>query len=220
VGAASRVTAVVEALRQLRIVPLIVIDDPGKADDLARALVDGGLPCAEIAFRTPGATEALRRIAAEHSDLLVGAGTVLTPDQAAEARRAGAKFVVSPGLSPRVVDYCREHGIPVFPGVCTPTEIGAALELGLRVLKFFPAEPAGGLKYLEAISAPFPGVEFIPTGGISTDNLAAYLALKGVVACGGSWMAPRAWIEARDFDRIRRAVEQAVQVAHPPAPGS
>jgi len=220
VGAVGGVSAVLEALRRLKVIPLVVIDDAGKADALARALVDGGLPCAEIAFRTPGAAEALRRIATEHPDLLVGAGTVLTSDQAAEARRSGAKFVVSPGLSPGVVGYCRTHGVPLFPGVCTPTEIGAALDLGLRVLKFFPAEPAGGLPYLQAISAPFPDVEFIPTGGISADNLAAYLACKGVVACGGSWMAPRAWIEAGDFDRIRRAVEQAVQLAHAPAQGS
>jgi 2-dehydro-3-deoxyphosphogluconate aldolase/(4S)-4-hydroxy-2-oxoglutarate aldolase len=220
VGAAGGVSAVLEALRRMRIVPLIIIEDPGKADDLAQALVAGGLPCAEIALRTPGAVEALRRIAAEHSEVLVGAGTVLTPDQAAEARRAGARFIVSPGLSPRVVDYCRANGVPVFPGVCTPTEIGAAFELGLRVLKFFPAEPAGGLPYLQAIAAPFPGVEFIPTGGVSAETLAAYLGFKGVVACGGSWMAPRAWIEAGEFDRIRRAVEQAVQLAHAPAPGS
>ena len=212
-------SAVLEALRRMRIVPLIVIEDPGKADDLAQALVAGGLPCAEIALRTPGAVEALRRIAAEHSEVLVGAGTVLTPDQAAEARRAGARFIVSPGLSPRVVDYCRANGVPVFPGVCTPTEIGAAFELGLRVLKFFPAEPVGGLPYLQAIAAPFPGVEFIPTGGVSADTLAAYLEFKGVVACGGSWMAPQAWIEAGDFDRIRRAVEQAVEVARTTAGG-
>jgi len=219
VGAAGGVSAVLEALRRMRIVPLIVIEDPGKADDLAQALVAGGLPCAEIALRTPGAVEALRRIAAEHSEVLVGAGTVLTPDQAAEARRAGARFIVSPGLSPRVVDYCRANGVPVFPGVCTPTEIGAAFELGLRVLKFFPAEPVGGLPYLQAIAAPFPGVEFIPTGGVSADTLAAYLEFKGVVACGGSWMAPQAWIEAGDFDRIRRAVEQAVEVARTTAGG-
>jgi 2-dehydro-3-deoxyphosphogluconate aldolase/(4S)-4-hydroxy-2-oxoglutarate aldolase len=209
--------AVLEQLRRLRIVPLVVVDDPAKAIPIARALVEGGLPCAEIAFRTAGAVEALHRIAAENEDILVGAGTVLTRDQAARARRAGARFIVSPGLQPRVVDFCREHNLPVLPGVATPTEIGAALELGLSLLKLFPAEPLGGLPYLQAVAAPFPGVQFIPTGGITADNLAAYLALPCVAACGGSWMAPRAWIEAGDFDRVQRAVQRAVQIAHPPA---
>lgn len=210
-------SAVLDALRALRLVPLIVMDDPGKAEGLARALLFGGIPCAEIAFRTPGAAEVLRRIASEQPDVLVGAGTVLTSQQATEARRAGARFVVSPGLSRPVVEYCREHGLPVFPGVCTPTEVSAALELGLRVVKFFPAEPIGGLTYLKALAAPFPDVEFIPTGGISASNLAAYLAFKPVVACGGSWMAPQKWIDAGDFDRVRRAAEQAARLAHPPA---
>jgi 2-dehydro-3-deoxyphosphogluconate aldolase/(4S)-4-hydroxy-2-oxoglutarate aldolase len=210
------VSAVLEELRRLRIVPLIVMDDADKAEGLARALLFGGIPCAEIAFRTKGAAEALRHIAAEQPDVLVGAGTVLTAKQAVEARRAGARFVVSPGLSRPVVEYCREHGIPVFPGVCTPTEVGAALELGLKVLKFFPAEPIGGLTYLKALAAPFPEVEFVPTGGVGASNLAAYLAFKPVVACGGSWMAPQRWIEAGDFDRVRRAVEQAARLARRP----
>jgi 2-dehydro-3-deoxyphosphogluconate aldolase/(4S)-4-hydroxy-2-oxoglutarate aldolase len=209
--------AVLEQLRRLRIVPLVVMDDPDLAVPLARALVEGGLPCAEIAFRTRGAAEVLHRIAAEDSDMLVGAGTVLTREQAQQARRAGARFIVSPGLQPRVVDFCREHNLPVVPGVATPTEVGAALDLGLHVLKLFPAEPLGGLPYLQAIAAPFPDVEFVPTGGITADNLAAYLALPCVAACGGSWMAPRAWIEAGDFDRISRAVEHAVLLAHPAA---
>jgi 2-dehydro-3-deoxyphosphogluconate aldolase/(4S)-4-hydroxy-2-oxoglutarate aldolase len=209
--------AVLEQLRRLRIVPLVVMDDPDRAVPLARALVEGGLPCAEIAFRTRGAAEVLHRIAAEDSDMLVGAGTVLTREQAQQARRAGARFIVSPGLQPRVVDFCREHNLPVIPGVATPTEVGAALELGLHVLKLFPAEPLGGLPYLQAIAAPFPDVEFVPTGGITADNLAAYLALPCVAACGGSWMAPRAWIEAGDFDRISRSVEHAVLLAHPAA---
>lgn len=209
-------SAVLEELRRLRIVPLIVMDDADKAEGLARALLFGGIPCAEIAFRTKGAAEALRHIAAEQPDVLVGAGTVLTAKQAVEARRAGARFVVSPGLSRPVVEYCREHGIPVFPGVCTPTEVGAALELGLKVLKFFPAEPIGGLTYLKALAAPFPEVEFVPTGGVGASNLAAYLAFKPVVACGGSWMAPQRWIEAGDFDRVRRAVEQAARLARRP----
>jgi 2-dehydro-3-deoxyphosphogluconate aldolase/(4S)-4-hydroxy-2-oxoglutarate aldolase len=213
VGAAGSVSAVLEQLRSLKIVPLIVIDDPDKAEPLARALQYGGIPCAEIAFRTPAAVEALRTIAAEQPEVLVGAGTVLTVTQAVEARRAGARFVVSPGLSRPVVEYCREHGVPVFPGACTPTDVTAAVELGLKVLKFFPAEPIGGLTYLKALAAPFPDIEFIPTGGVSASNLGAYLAFKPVVACGGSWMAPQRWIAAGDFDRVRRAVEQAARLA-------
>jgi len=211
---------VLQELRCHRIVPLIVIDDPGMADPLARALVSGGLPCAEIAFRTAGAAEALRRIAAEHPDVLVGAGTVLTPDQAARARAAGARFIVSPGLNLRVVDYCQDHDLPVIPGVCTPTEIGAALDKGLQVLKFFPAEPMGGVAFLQAIAAPFEGVEFIPTGGINAGHLAAYLADRRVVACGGSWMAPQQWIAAADFERIRREVAEAVQRVQAQAAGT
>jgi len=211
------VSEVLEALRRLRIVPLIVIDDPARADGLARALVDGGLPCAEIAFRTPAALEALRRMAAAQPPLLVGAGTVLTPDQAAQARGAGARFVVSPGLDRRVVDWCAAHDLTVFPGVCTPTEIAAAVALGLGVLKFFPAEPMGGLPFLQAVAAPFTGVEFIPTGGLTASHLPAYLGFRRVVACGGSWMAPQAWIAGGRFDRIRAAVEESVRLAAPPA---
>jgi 2-dehydro-3-deoxyphosphogluconate aldolase/(4S)-4-hydroxy-2-oxoglutarate aldolase len=214
------VTAVLDELRRLRLIPLIVIDDPAKAGHLAQALIAGGLPCAEIAFRTAGAAEALRRIATGHPDVLVGAGTVLSPGQAAEARDAGARFIVTPGLNPRVVEFCQAHDLPVFPGVCTPTEIGAALDLGLRVLKFFPAEPMGGLSYLKAVAAPFGGVEFIPTGGIATAHVHAYLAFRAVLACGGSWMATRAWIAAGEFDRIRLETQQAMRLAHPPAAGS
>ncbi len=205
--------AILDRLRRLRILPLIVIDDAARADALATALVEGGLPCAEVAFRTRGACDALRRMSAEHPEVLVGAGTILTDGQADEARRAGARFIVSPGLHPRVVDYCQAHDLPVFPGVCTPTEIGAALEKGLRVLKFFPAEPMGGLAFLEAVAAPFGEVEFIPTGGINAANLASYLGSRRVAACGGSWMAPQAWIAAGDFARIRGEVSEAVRRA-------
>lgn len=200
-----------DRLRRIRLVPVIVIDDPERAAPLAGALADGGLPCAEVTFRTAGAAEAIRRMVDARPDMLIGAGTVLTPDQAASAREAGAQFIVSPGFNPVVVDYCLEHGIPVFPGVCTPTEIEAALQKGLRVLKFFPAEPAGGLSYLKAISAPYSMVEFIPTGGINLEKLPSYLAVRSIVACGGSWMAPAEWIKAGDFDRIRAETAQAVQ---------
>jgi len=202
--------AILGRLRQLRIVPVIVINDADDAVPLAAALSEGGLSCAEVTFRTAAAGEALRRICGENPDMLAGAGTVLTPQQAKEARAAGAHFVVAPGFSPAVVDYCLEHEIPVYPGVCTPTDVEAALAKGLKTLKFFPAEPAGGVPYLKAISAPYNMVEFIPTGGINEKNIASYLALKNVVACGGSWMASNEAIAAKQFDRIREATREAV----------
>ena len=204
----------VAGFRALGVIPLLVIDDPKRAGDLARALMDGGLPCAEIALRTEGALEALRRIADEHPGVLVGAGTVNTVEQVAQASYAGAQFIVTPGMNAKVVEFCLGQGIPVFPGGCTPTEIASAMELGLDVVKFFPAEPMGGLPFLEAIAAPFGALEFIPTGGINAGNLADYLGFDRVVACGGSWVAPQAWIEAGEFDRIRETTAEAVRIVH------
>jgi 2-dehydro-3-deoxyphosphogluconate aldolase/(4S)-4-hydroxy-2-oxoglutarate aldolase len=207
------VSTVRDELKRLKIVPVIVIDDPASATELASALIAGGLPCAEVTFRTAGAADALRRMS-ERPELLLGAGTVLTTNQAETARAAGARFIVSPGFNPAVVDYCQEHDLPVFPGVCTPTEIEMALTKGLTTLKFFPAEPAGGVAYLKAIAAPYGMVEFIPTGGISTANIATYLGFKKVIACGGSWMAPADWIAAGDFQRIRAETAHAVKVVN------
>ena len=201
---------VLDEIRRLKIVPVIVIDDAGRALALADSLAEGGLPCAEITFRTPAAAEALRRIAAERPHVLAGAGTVLTTEQAARARDAGARFIVSPGINPKVVEWCQSHSLPVFPGVCTPTEIETALECGLNVVKFFPAEPSGGIGFLKAIAAPFPELHFMPTGGITATNVREYLAFKRVVACGGSWMAPQDWIQQGAFDRVRDAVAAAV----------
>lgn len=206
-------TAVVERLRKNRLIPVIVIDDPRQAVPLARALEEGGLPCAEITFRTPRALEALEKISAECPNVLVGAGTVLTPAQAADAHHAGAKFVVAPGFGAAMVDYCIENAIPVFPGVATPTELEFALNRGLSVLKFFPAESLGGIAYLKAMSAPYGDVEFLPSGGIGASNIAAYLSNPRVVACGGSWMAPADWIRAGQFDRIRDEVRKSVAAA-------
>lgn len=206
-------TEVLERIRRVRLVPVLVIDDAAAAVPLARALLEGGLPCAEVTFRTAAAAEAIRRIAGELPELLVGAGTVLTREQAAAAREVGARFVVAPGFGPAVVDHCLEHGVPVFPGVCTPTEIEMALAKGLTTLKFFPAEPAGGVRYLKAVAAPYGMVEFIPTGGIGPANLAEYLALRCVAACGGSWMAPADWIAERAFGRIRAETARAVETA-------
>jgi 2-dehydro-3-deoxyphosphogluconate aldolase/(4S)-4-hydroxy-2-oxoglutarate aldolase len=203
---------VTSELRRMRLVPLIVIDDPARAVPLGQALAAGGLPCAEVAFRTPQAREALARMAGECPDVLVGAGTVLSVAQVDSAHAAGAKFIVSPGLDERVVRRSQELGLPVFPGICTPTEIGAALALGLHVVKFFPAESMGGLPFLKSVAAPFGDVEFVPTGGIGENNVASYLGFKRVVACGGSWMAPQQWIADGAFDKIRTAVAQTVGV--------
>jgi 2-dehydro-3-deoxyphosphogluconate aldolase/(4S)-4-hydroxy-2-oxoglutarate aldolase len=204
---------VLERLKTVRLVPVITIEDPENAVPLSRALCDGGLACAEITFRTPRALEALRRITSESPEMFAGAGTVLTPAQAAAAREAGAQFIVAPGFNPRVVDYCLEHDIPVYPGVATPTEVEAALEKGLTTLKFFPAEPMGGLAFLKAMAAPYAGVSFMPTGGINAANVASYLAFNRVVACGASWMAPPEWIAANQFDRIRDESRRASDAA-------
>jgi 2-dehydro-3-deoxyphosphogluconate aldolase/(4S)-4-hydroxy-2-oxoglutarate aldolase len=199
-------------IKQYRMVPVIVIDDAQNAEPLAAALIEGGLPCAEVTFRTPGAADALRRIARAYPDMLVGAGTVLTTEQAARARDAGAKFIVAPGFNPAVVDWCLENDVPVYPGVCTPTEIEMALAKGLTTVKFFPAEPIGGLSYLKAIAAPYGMIEFIPTGGITGNNIADYLGFRNVAACGGSWMAPAAWIAAGEFERVRDETQRAVRI--------
>ena len=209
---------VVARLREVRIAPVITIDDPANAVPLARALAAGGLPCAEITFRTAAAAESIARITAEVPEVFVGAGTILTASQAAAAREAGARFIVAPGFGPRVVEHCQGRGIPVFPGIATPTEIEAALEMGLRTLKFFPAEPMGGLAYLKAIAAPYVDVSFMPTGGINAANVASYLAFDRVVACGGSWMAPAEWIAAGQFDRVREESRRAVDASHGRAP--
>lgn len=204
----SRTTA---ALRRSRIIPVIVIEDPNDADALAGALLAGGLPIAEITLRTPRALEALRRITQEQPEMFVGAGTVLNVAQAAQVREAGAKFVVSPGFSRAVVDYCLEHELPVYPGVSTASEIEAALDAGLNLLKLWPIETLGGVPYLQLLAGPFAGVEFNPSGGVTASTFESYLSLPNVVACGGPWMAKPEWIAARQFDRIRDAVRETVE---------
>ena len=199
-----------EALRRWRIIPVIVIEDPKNAGPLAAALLAGGLPIAEITLRTPVALEALRRITAEQPEMFAGAGTVLNVRQAEQARKAGAHFVISPGLNRAVVDYCLEHDVPVYPGVATASEIEAAMETGLNLLKLWPIETLGGTTYLNFLAGPFGGVEFNPSGGVTGANFESYLALKNVVACGGSWMAPADWISGKQFDRIGAAVREIV----------
>ncbi|WP_432483236.1 bifunctional 4-hydroxy-2-oxoglutarate aldolase/2-dehydro-3-deoxy-phosphogluconate aldolase [Kineococcus esterisolvens] len=203
---------VLDHLTAARLVPVVVLDDAARASALADALVAGGLPVAEVTFRTPAAADAVRAVA-DHGGVLVGAGTVLTPDQVDQAVAAGAAFVVSPGLSRAVVERCREHGVAFLPGAVTATEVQAALELGLSTVKFFPAATSGGTAAVRALSAPFAGVRFVPTGGIGPDDLAQWLAVPSVAAVGGSWMVPRDRIAAGDFETVRELTARAVALA-------
>ena len=200
-------------LSDLLVVPVVEIASAGDAVPLARALLQAGLPCAEITFRTAAAAGAIAAIAEAVPDVRVGAGTVLTVAQAEDALTAGAAFLVAPGFDAAVVELALERGVPVMPGVCTPTEVGLALAHGLSLVKLFPAEALGGVTYLKALAAPFGDVRFVPTGGISADNLAAYLALDRVIACGGSWMVRKDLIAAHDFDAIGRLAAQAREIA-------
>jgi 2-dehydro-3-deoxyphosphogluconate aldolase/(4S)-4-hydroxy-2-oxoglutarate aldolase len=197
-----------------RLLPVIVLTDDASAAPLAEALVAGGLRCAEVTFRT-AAAEAALKIMAGDGRLLVGAGTVITPGQVDRAVQAGAKFIVSPGFSPAVVRRCAALGVPVFPGVATSTEIMAALDEGLEVVKFFPAEQLGGLRMLAALAAPFTTVKFIPTGGVTAAHVPAYLAHPAVAAVGGSWMVSPTLIAAADWAEITRRTAEAVAVATP-----
>jgi 2-dehydro-3-deoxyphosphogluconate aldolase/(4S)-4-hydroxy-2-oxoglutarate aldolase len=201
-----------EAIGRIGLVPVITINRPEDALPLARALLAGGLGCAEITFRTAAAEEAIRRITSELREMLVGAGTVLTVQQAEQAARAGAQYIVSPGFDAAVVDWCQQHNVPVLPGVATPTEINMALARELKLLKFFPAEELGGVRMLKALYGPYPEVRFIPTGGINATNLAQYLALPNVVACGGSWMATARMISEGRFDEIARVAAEALAI--------
>lgn len=197
-------------LREFKVIPVVTIKDVSKAVDLAKALVEGGLPSAEVTFRTAGAAEAIKAITKAYPDMFVGAGTVLTVEQADEAIDAGAKFIVAPGFNKEVVQHCFSKGVPMIPGVCTPTEIEAALSIGLTCLKFFPAEAAGGVKMIKALTAPYGMISIMPTGGISPDNISSYLACKSVVCCGGSWMTPNDLIDKGDFEGIKKLVSEAV----------
>ena len=201
-----------EKLGKIGIVPVVVLENADDAIPLARALMKGGLPCAEVTFRTDAAEESIRRISEEFPDMLVGAGTVLTTDQADRAITAGAKFVVAPGLNPKVVEHVLAKGIPMCPGTCTPSDIEAALELGLNVVKFFPAEPSGGLKMIKALGSAYVNVRFMPTGGINAENIKDYLAYNKIFACGGSWMVKSELIKTGKFDEIERLVREAVEI--------
>lgn len=199
-----------EKIGELGIIPVVKIEKAEDALPLGRALIDGDLPIAEITFRTSAAEESIKTLTGELPNLLVGAGTVLTIEQVKEAVSAGAKFIVSPGFNPRVVDYCIENNIPVTPGINNPTQIEMAIERGIEVVKFFPAEASGGLPLLKSMSAPYTGIKFIPTGGINLNNLCSYLFNKKVHACGGSWMVKDNLISSGNFNEITRLTRETV----------
>ena len=202
-----------EDIARYGVVPVVVLNDPAEALPVADALLKGGLPVAEVTFRTAAAEEAIRIIAAERPAMLVGAGTVLTVDQVDRAVAAGAKFIVCPGFDPEIVDYCIGKNIPVFPGCTTASEVAWGVKRGLSVLKFFPAEQCGGVATIKALCAAYVGVKFMPTGGIGPKNLKDYLSCDKIVCCGGSWMVKGDLIKAGRFNEIERLSKEAVALA-------
>ena len=202
---------VLEQIGRLRLVPMVVMDSAAHADGFGDALVAGGLPVAEVTFRTDAAEESIRTLA-KRGDLLVGAGTVLSREQADRAIDAGAAFLVAPGTNPEVIDHCLLRSVPIVPGVATPSEIEEAMSFGLTALKFFPAENLGGVAMLKALAGPYANVQFLPTGGITPEKLPDYLKLPYVLACGGSWLAPREALAKGDFATIRKRIDEAVKI--------
>lgn len=203
---------VLKKIQEIGIVPVVVLEDAKDAAPLAKALIDGGLPCAEVTFRTEAAEECIRIMAEQFPEMLVGAGTVLTTEQVDRAVAAGAKFIVSPGLNPRIVKYCVEKGILITPGCANPSDVEQAIENGLEVVKFFPAEQAGGLPMIKAMAAPYTNMMFMPTGGISPSNVREYLGFKKIIACGGSWMVKGDLVKAGDYAKITELSKEAVAI--------
>ena len=201
-----------EKFSEVGIIPVVVLNDAKNAEPLGKALMEGGLPAAEVTFRTDAAEESIRIMAEKFPDMLVGAGTVLTIEQVDRAVAAGAKFIVSPGFDADIVKYCLEKDIPVCPGIQTPTELIQAVKLGLDHVKFFPAENAGGLSMINAVGAAFPKVKFMPTGGINASNVVEYLKSSKIFCCGGSWMVKSDMIKNKDFDTIYRLVKEAADI--------
>ena len=201
-----------EEFSKIGIIPVVVLDDAKDAAPLAKVLCENGLPCAEVTFRTAAAEEAIKTMSREFPDMLVGAGTVLTIEQADKAINAGAKFIVAPGLNPKIVQHCLDQSVPVTPGTQTPSEMEQALELGLKVVKFFPAEPAGGLNMIKAVAAAYVDLKFMPTGGINAKNVRDYLAYNKIIACGGSWMVKKDLIAAGEWDKIGAMVREAADI--------
>ncbi|MCI8638303.1 MAG: bifunctional 4-hydroxy-2-oxoglutarate aldolase/2-dehydro-3-deoxy-phosphogluconate aldolase [Coprococcus sp.] len=206
--------SIIEIIQKLGVVPVVVLNDSKDANPLAEALCGGNLPCAEVTFRTDAAEESIRIMTEAFPDMLVGAGTVLTTEQVDRAVKAGAKFIVSPGFDEEVVDDCIEREIPVFPGCVTPSEVAKAVKRGLKIVKFFPAEPFGGVGTIKALAAPYTGIRFMPTGGIGIKNLKEYLSCDKVIACGGSWMVKADLIKGGRFDEIREMTKEAVRLAN------
>ena len=202
-----------ERFEDFGVVPVVVLDDVKDALPLAKALTEGGLPCAEITFRTEAAEESIKVMAEAYPDMVVGAGTVLTIEQVNAAVKAGAKFIVSPGFDPEIVDYCLEKEIPIFPGCVTPSEVAQAVKRGLKVVKFFPAEPAGGVAMIKAMAAPYHQLRFMPTGGIGTQNLKDYLGFDKIICCGGSWMVKGDLIKNGEFEKICKLTKEAKELA-------
>lgn len=203
---------VLSKIQMMGIVPVVKLDDAKNAVPLAKALCDGGLACAEVTFRTAAAEESIRLMSEAFPDMLIGAGTVLTTEQVDKAVNAGATFIVSPGLNPKIVRYCTERNIPITPGCSTPSDIEAAIELGLEVVKFFPAEAAGGLPMIKAMAGPYVNMKFMPTGGINATNLNSYLDFSKIIACGGSWMVKDELIKTGAFDKITELTKQAISM--------
>jgi 2-dehydro-3-deoxyphosphogluconate aldolase/(4S)-4-hydroxy-2-oxoglutarate aldolase len=199
-----------DLIGNIGIVPVIKIDDAKNAVPLAKALIDGGMPIAEVTFRTDAAEESIKLISEAFPKMLVGAGTVLTIEQAEKAKNAGAKFLVSPGFNPKVVKWSNDNNIPIYPGCTTPSEIEQALELGLTTLKFFPAEQSGGLDKIKALCAPYTKIKFIPTGGIDLTNVNKYLAFPKIVACGGSFMVKEDFINNQEWDKITELTKSSI----------
>lgn len=198
-----------EMLWKTGVIPVVVLNDAKDAAPLAKALCDGGLPCAEVTFRTDAAEESIAIMTRDYPDMFVGAGTVLTTEQVDRATAAGAKFIVSPGFDPEIVDYCLSKEIPVFPGCVTPSEVAQAVKRGLKVVKFFPAEQFGGVATIKALAAPYTDIQFMPTGGVNAKNLGSYLSFGKILACGGSWMVKGDLVKAGDFDKIRELTREA-----------
>lgn len=207
------VKTIAEQFHEYGVVPVVVLENAEDALPLAQALTEGGLPCAEVTFRTEAAEESIRQMSEKYPDMLVGAGTVLTIEQVERAVKAGAKFIVSPGFDPEIVDYCLEKDIPVFPGCITPSEVAQAAKRGMKVVKFFPAEQAGGVAMIKAMAAPYTMMQFMPTGGINAKNLKEYLEYDKILCCGGSWMVKGDLIRNGAFDKIRDLTKEAVALA-------
>lgn len=199
-----------DKIKKIGIVPVVKLEDAQDAKPLAKALCDGGLPCAEVTFRTEQAADAIKNMKEAYPEMLVGAGTVLTTSQVDEAVNAGAEFIVSPGLNPEVVGYCIEKNIPILPGCANPSDVEQAIKYGLKVVKFFPAEAAGGIKTIKAMAAPYHQMKFMPTGGVNLDNINEYLNFDKIIACGGTWMVKDNLIKEKKFDEIQNLTTQAV----------